>query len=196
MPLLGERVRLREFRRDDVPRIQEWVNDHEVNQYMSWWVAPQSWEDTERFVESRINPGPGGELGFVICLRDDPGETYIGSCGLRVDDRNRFATLGIVIGRKDLWSRGLGRDAIRTLLGHGFGTLGLNKINLTCVEFNERGARCYRACGFREEGRVRQRWLREGRFWDEIHMGLTREEYLAAGDGAVSSGPAAPPAAG
>lgn len=179
MLLVGERVKLREFRRSDVAAVQAWVNDPAVNRFMSFWVRPQSEAETVAFVESRLKQDPAGSIDLVITLKDDPEATYIGSCGLYPDLRHRHATLGIVIGRPDLHGQGIGRDAIRTMLEYGFNFLGLNKVTLTLDEGNESGARCYQACGFREEGRVRERLFHDGRFWDEVYMGITRAEYLA-----------------
>lgn len=191
MPLLvGQRVRLREFRRTDVPHIQKWVNDQDVVRFLGFWSHPQSHEETERFVESRLKMNPAEGVDLAICLKDDPEETYIGSCGLHdFDFRNRFAMLGIVIGPKDLRGQGLGRDTVRTMLDYGFSFLGLNKINLTHAEFNERGHRCYLACGLREEGRIRERVFRDGRFWDDVLMGITREEFLAGAGRRATDGP-------
>ncbi len=191
MPLLvGQRVRLREFRRADVPHIQKWVNDQDVVRFLGFWSRPQSLEETERFVESRLRMNPAEGVDLAICLKDDPEETYIGSCGLQeIDSRNRFAMLGIVIGHKDLHGQGLGRDAVRTMLDYGFSFLGLNKINLTHAVFNERGHRCYLACGLREEGRIRQRVFHDGRFWDDVLMGITREEFLAGAGRPATGGP-------
>jgi len=179
MLLTGERVRLREFRREDIPVIQAWVNDVEVNQYLGFWQKPQSLVETERFVERCLTQDAAHGVELAICLKDDPEERYIGACGLTIDARNRWANLGIVIGRKDLHGQGLGRDAILTLLDYAFGFLNLNKVSLDHAEFNERGSRCYRACGFREEGRVQQRWFRDGRYWDMVNLGITRDEFDA-----------------
>ena len=145
MLLVGERVKLREYRQTDVPVIQKWVNDPEVNRYIAFWVRPYSLPETEKLVESQLTQDPTRGVGLVICLKDDPEETYIGGCGL-------------------------------------------NKVNLTHAEFNERGHRCYLACGFREEGRIRQRIFRDGRFWDELQMGITRDEYPATGQSPHASG--------
>jgi RimJ/RimL family protein N-acetyltransferase len=180
MLLTGERVRLREFRREDVPAIQAWVNDVEINQYLGFWRTPQSLVETERFVERCLTQDAAHGVELAICLKDDPEERYVGACGLSIDTRNRWASLGIVIGRKDLHGQGLGRDAILTMLDYAFGFLDLNKVNLDHAEFNERASRCYRACGFREEGRVRQRWFRDGRHWDMVNLGITRDEFEAA----------------
>jgi hypothetical protein len=40
-----------------------------------------------------------------------------------------------------------------------------------------RQARIYEILGFREEGRRRECLFRDGRWWDEVHMGLLRGEW-------------------
>jgi len=56
------------------------------------------------------------------------------------------------------------------------------KINLT-IDTDERGLRAYRACGFVEEGRLRQHVWGDGRYIDLVYMGVLREEWQGkAGD--------------
>jgi len=40
--------------------------------------------------------------------------------------------------------------------------------------------RAYEKAGFRIEGRLREAILRDGRYWDEIQMGVLAEEWLDA----------------
>jgi RimJ/RimL family protein N-acetyltransferase len=49
--------------------------------------------------------------------------------------------------------RGLGTEAVRLLLAHAFGALGLTTVRLRVLAFNARALACYRRCGFREVGR-------------------------------------------
>jgi len=42
---------------------------------------------------------------------------------------------------------------------------------------NERALRCYRACGFVEEGRLRQHEWQNGRYLDTVCMGVLRSEW-------------------
>ena len=50
---------------------------------------------------------------------------------------------------------------------------------------NERAIRSYKACGFVEEGRMREHIWLAGRFVDNIIMGVLREEWQTSlpGDG-------------
>ncbi len=64
------------------------------------------------------------------------------------------AELAICIARKEFWSRGLGTDAVRTLLHHAFAELGLTSVYLRVFSYNLRAIRAYERCGFRKVGVV------------------------------------------
>ncbi|MDI6824231.1 MAG: GNAT family protein [Bacillota bacterium] len=183
--LRGERVVLREFRREDVDAIQAWVNNENITKYLAFALFPQSREETIEFVERQLYKKNSPREGiFVIALNDDPDLTYIGSVGLHnIDYRNRHCEIGIVIGREDLLGQGLGAEAIRLVLGFAFDFPNMHKVNIRTYEYNERGLRCYRRCGFREEGRVRQQRYYGGRYWDEILLGMTEEEFRSVRSG-------------
>ncbi|MEG6510002.1 GNAT family protein [Methyloligella sp. 2.7D] len=76
--------------------------------------------------------------------------------------------------------KGLGRRLIRLVLAYGFGELGLHRIGLRVLAYNERAIRCYKACGFVEEGLVREAVLVDGERHDDILMGVLRGEFEAA----------------
>ena len=89
--------------------------------------------------------------------------------------------LGVVcpigIGDKAYWGRGYGRDALRTLLDYAFRLRNFRRVHLTVNSTNERAMRAYRACGFVEEGRLRQHVWSDGCYIDLVHMGLLRDEW-------------------
>ena len=91
----------------------------------------------------------------------------------------RRAEIGIVVGEKSEWSKGLGTDTVRLVLCYAFQELGLNRVELTTDEDNARAIRCYEKVGFKPEGRLRQDRFQEGRYVDTVIMGLLREEYSA-----------------
>jgi len=187
--LCGERIVLREFRREDQEAIQRWVNNEKISRYLSFPVFPQTADETAEFVDRQLRRSGGADEGvFVIAMKDDPKLEYVGSVGLhKIDYRNRHCELGIVIGREDLLGKGIGTEAIRLVLGFAFDFLNLHKVNLRVFEYNERGRRCYLRCGFREEGRIREQRFYNGRYWDEIIMGITRDEFRRS-SGAGSGG--------
>ena len=109
------------------------------------------------------------------------GGLYVGNTGLfDVNRVNGTAQLGIGIGDAEYRGKGYGREAIGLLLGYGFQVQNLRRIWLGVHGPNERAQRCYRAVGFVEEARLRAHVWRDGRYVDEILMGLLREEWTGA----------------
>jgi RimJ/RimL family protein N-acetyltransferase len=182
----GERVTLRGVRREDLPRLCEFNNDIEVE------VAgggdppmPQSLERLQAEFDRRA--GEGGRDGAWFAIEADG--KLIGQCILHSFDNNRGTSraceLGIAIGDKDYWGKGYGREAIGLLLDYGFRHWNVHRVWLTCHSGNERGLRCYRACGFVEEGRQREHVWSDGQYRDLVFMGILRREWEAMrrGDG-------------
>lgn len=103
--LIGDRIVLREYRREDLPYMRKWVNDIEITQYLSnIFLYPHTLNETENFLNN-ILQGASNFKGFVIAHKDT--EEYIGQIDLiRIDWVNRVGTLGIVIGTKDNLSKG------------------------------------------------------------------------------------------
>jgi len=64
----------------------------------------------------------------------------------------RSAEIGIGIGESALWGKGLGREAVQLLLGHLTGALGLHRVTLHVMTYNDRAIASYKACGFVVEG--------------------------------------------
>ena len=57
--------------------------------------------------------------------------------------------------------------------------MNLNRVYLRVYAENERAVRCYRACGFREEGRLREHVYFDGHYGDVLEMAVLRREFEA-----------------
>lgn len=76
-----------------------------------------------------------------------------------------------------LLGRGLGSDATRLALRHAFGTLGLHRVQLRVLAFNEEAITMYRRCGFVEEGRERDSCRMGDAWFDDVIMGVLDHEF-------------------
>lgn len=85
----------------------------------------------------------------------------------------KFATLGVMIGERQLWGQGYGRDAVRALLGWAFlqRQPPLERVRLTTFSHNRRAQRSFAASGFREVGRTA---LADR---TDVHMEITRDDW-------------------
>ncbi len=172
--LRGARVVLRPLGSGDLRRCVKWFSDPQVLHFLGR-SGPMTLAEEERwFHEYRRR---SDEQIFAI----EVDGKHVGNLGLhKVDRVHRKAELGIVIGEPGYWSRGFGTDALRAGLGYGFDVLGLNKISLEVLEYNERGIRAYVKCGFQREGVHREEIFKDGRFFNVLRMSVLYREYTTA----------------
>lgn len=173
--LKGARVVLRPMEPEDALVLTGYSNDVEV-ELLSGGTPPIPYpaEFWRSLIERRAKAEGRPEADFVI---EADGRT-IGYCGLfHFEHTARRAELGITIGDRAYWGRGYGREVVGLLLDYGFRIRNLHKICLTVNGDNGRAQRCYSACGFAEEGRLRDHAWNNGRYIDIICMGVLREQW-------------------
>ena len=172
--LEGKLVNLRALEPGDLDRDVQWVNDRDVTRFLAMRY-PISKAEEERWLRDRP---PNDFSNGVFCAIETKDGVHIGNLNLfQVYPEDRKACLAVTIGEKECWSQGYGGDAVVTLLRFGFHEMGLNRVWLTTVEYNERAIACYKRCGFVEEVRLRQDAYRHGRYWDFVQMGILRHEF-------------------
>lgn len=69
------------------------------------------------------------------------------------------------------------------LLDYAFRLRNLSRVWLEVYAGNERAIRAYTACGFVEEGRMREHIWLNGRYVDNVLMGVLRKEWVTARGG-------------
>ncbi len=174
--IYGERIRLRAVDRQDLPNFVDWLNDPEISEGLSIYL-PLSQTDEESWFED-MHKLPAEQHPLVIEIRSKESWQMIGDCGFNfIDQHNRSGEVGIFIGRKDLWNRGYGSEAMCLLLKHGFNTLNLHRIFLRVFESNARAVRSYEKAGFVQEGRLRQAHFHNGKYEDVLLMSVLKPEW-------------------
>lgn len=176
--IYGEHIRLRAVEREDVKKYFEWVNDPEVTFGLSLYL-PMSMTDEEKWFERASNRAPD-EKPFAIEMRDGDGWRLIGNCTFfDIDTIVHSAEIGIMIGDKSVWNKGLGTETMGLLLRHGFETLNLNRIMLKVYADNPRAIRTYEKTGFVHEGTLREAVFKRGKHGDVHIMSVLRKEWDA-----------------
>lgn len=171
--LEGNRVRLRPFRQSDVAGRLVLGRSPEI--VRSFGGDPEA---LPPFGEDEAQAWVKRNLAHPLCWAVEVEGCLLGELRLDgLDRHDRRARLAIGLYDFSQLGKGLGREAIRLILSHAFGRLGLNRVDLRVLEYNERAIRCYRACGFVEEGRERES-ARVGEAWyDDVIMGVLAREY-------------------
>jgi len=160
------------FEEDHLPAVLAWVNDAELRdaigtvrpismaQHRSWYAGLQG--DTRRLVMA-ISPGRNRLAGLV---------------GLAsIDLVYRNAELWVYLGSTRSRRRGFGRRAVDEMLSLAFGNLGLHRVYVNVFDFNKPAREFFKACGFREEGLLREAVFKRGKFCDKVLLGILAQEY-------------------
>ena len=96
----------------------------------------------------------------------------------RIDSVNSNCDLGADL-QINFRGRGFAQPMWELMLHHAFITLNLHRVGLTTASYNTIGQRVYEKLGFMEEGRKRHSLYRDGVYYDELCMSMTKEEYNA-----------------
>jgi len=174
--IVGRLVILRRHRTENLRAFIKWYSDPEVARLTRYQQTPLSHEEVQRFFYARVM----GSDFLAMAIHDRDTDRLIGTCAFsQLDGDNGSTLFHITIGEHDAWGHGYGTEATALMVEHAFARLGLHRVALSVFEFNARAIRAYQKVGFVEEGRARQAILRDGRYWDEIHMSILAPEWEA-----------------
>lgn len=172
----SKRIRLRKVDRNDIERYHSWRNDTDVMFSTNPSLDLYSFEDTKDFVENVLINAASSKSYIIVEMTK---EISIGITSLiNIDFKNRNAECIIDIGEKEYWGQGYGTEALHILVNYAFQELNLHRVSLRVFSFNEKAIHLYKKLGFKEEGTSRQSLFRNGKWYDLIHMGVLKAEYI------------------
>ena len=176
--IVGEHVALGPIQRELVPVYHRWLNDFAGLHTLGVSIRPMTLEGEAAWYERAA--AAQDDVTFTIYERTT--WTPIGTTSLMaIDERNRKADFGLLIGDAAARGKGYGTQTTRLMLDYAFTVLGLHNVMLIVLEYNAAGRRVYEKAGFREYGRRREcRWS-GGRFWDDIYMECLSTEFPGSG---------------
>lgn len=173
--LTGDLVVLRPVTADDVPALLPLFEDEEITRLtgchthfdepaLRKWYGSRGAQD-DRLDLAVVERATGRVVGEVVLNEWDEDNE---SCSFRV------------VFVPDAVGRGLGTEATRLIVDHGFEALGLYRIHLEVYAFNPRARRAYEKAGFTAEGVLRGALLWEGERVDATVMSVLAPEWAAA----------------
>lgn len=165
----GPRVHLRPLRPGDAnPTYLAWLHDPQVTQYLETRHHAHTAESLAAFVDAHLVPG--NEHLLAIGLNEDA--RHIGNIKLGpIDGRNLTAEMGLLIGDRACWGRGLATEAIALMCRYAFHTLGLRRVHAGVYAANQGSLRAFEKCGFVREGLLRGAVLYENEPMDVLILG-------------------------
>ena len=168
--VLGDKVRIREKRIEDISDEYAWRVDSELSRLDATRPLTMSYEDFQRYSKEEMQFSSYRSKRLAVDSLDG---VHIGNVMYYdLNMSNSESELGIMIGNKEYWGQGYGTDIVKTLLKYLFEVIGLERIYLHTLAWNYRAQASFRKAGFTSVRPVR----RGGQ--DFILMEVNRSEWL------------------
>src|SRR6516162_803194 len=174
----GERIRLRSLSKTDAVHWLAFDEDSEAIRKLNLGLSlPRSADQAAEWA-GRFADFANADEAMIFTIETRAGD-YVGSLNLGgVDRRHGTFSTGTRLSA-EYRGKGYALEAKRIVLRYAFLELRLQKYNLRCLETNAAVIRHAELLGCRPEGRIRRDVFTEGRFFDVLLFGLTREEFEA-----------------
>lgn len=169
-----QRLSLRKIQPSDVNSLLKLFGNPEVEQFIEMQPIKSVAQANEwlRWLGGVFASKDG--LRWGVTLKDD---TFIGSAGLnRWNRETRYAEIGCDIAFP-YWANGYGQETIQTIINFGWDYMNLNRIEASVISGDDRSVYVMKKLGFKQEGLLRQRILKDGEYLDVYLFGLLRCEY-------------------
>jgi len=170
----GRLVRLRAYQPADEPLFRRWVREDTESQRALFRIP---------FPERRVQPDNvyqmhafGDSFDFMIETLDG---ALVGSIDAHgCNPRSGTFEFGVGIFTEQQ-GKGYASDALRLLLKYYFHEKRYQKCHSMVYSFNDSSIRLHERAGFILEARLRRTVYTQGAYHDELHYGLTVEEFTA-----------------
>jgi len=175
MNIIGNNIMLRAIEEDDLEILHQWANDPPTQDIIGDIHFPSSMEfhkDWFRKLQSdTLNQR------FAITVKE---QGIIGiSSIVQIDWKNNHAWHGVMLGDKDIRGKGYGFDAVMATMRYSFDELHLERLDGSMIEYNTGSVAFYcDKLGWKKEGVRRNYYFRKGRYWDQIAVGITKNDYV------------------
>jgi [ribosomal protein S5]-alanine N-acetyltransferase len=146
-----------------------WLNDPVVNQFLESRFATHDIESTRRFVE-QVYASPDS---LLLGIHNEAAGGHVGNIKIGPINRyHRTGEIGILIGEKRAWGRGIATAAIRLICDVARNDLALHKVTAGCYATNVGSRKAFEKAGFAVEGtRAQQVQRADGQREDLVLLG-------------------------
>ena len=175
--LIGKKIILDRIEEKHLPQILKWRNNpHNRQWYREHRIL--TLEHQKKWWQEKIINGDGSWNYFVIKPINEM-DCIIGTTGLiYINPVHRSGEVAFQIGdnRYSAVDKDYDKDILNTLFKFGFNDLNLNRLWIETIEGNP-NFNLFSELNFKEEGRLRQTYFKNGKFKDSIIMSLLRDEW-------------------
>jgi len=156
---------------DDLDKTAAWRNDPEIKNMALMHPFPVSMEMEKEWFESNIKKINNRLI--ILGIEFMESNQIIGFTKLYdINWVHRYCYFGIIIGEKNMWGNGIGKETTELMIQYAFQTLNLRKILLEVVIMNEPAINLYKNLGFNVEGTLKNQVFINGAYSDVLLMAI------------------------
>jgi [ribosomal protein S5]-alanine N-acetyltransferase len=153
-----------------------WLRDYEVVKSINRldYICPIDFDSVKEYCTNVIKSQ--NDIFLAIYFKEE--DRFIGT--IRINNINwytRVADIGILIGDKNYWGKGIAKDSIFAVSKYLLETLGIRKLTAGLMDINPAMQKVFEKLGFKVEGIMRKTDRFEGKYIDHIYMGCFQEEF-------------------
>ena len=175
MNIQGKRILLRAIEEKDLETLHKWANDPKTQDMIGHLHFPSSMDFHKMWFQNLKNDQLNQRFGI-----EAPEVGIVGISSLiNIDWRNNHGWHGVMLGEENTRGKGYGVDAVMATMRYAFEELHFERLDSAIIEYNSISLNFYcNKLGWKEEGRRRNYYFRKGKYWDQILIGITREDYI------------------
>lgn len=151
-----------------------WLNDPETNRYLESRSLNHTLESTIQYVKECCEDS----LIFQFAIFDSANDHHIGNIKLSLfHDEQKKGEIGILIGEKRYWGKGVATEVIRVLVKFGFQSLNLEQIVAGCYVSNIGSLKAFEKAGFSVIKKLKSSHLLDGIPEDSYCLSIFVDDY-------------------
>lgn len=160
---------LRPYKDGDAELWQIWDVDPKVQAHMPEPMnEPQALEEQIEYIKEC----EAEDDGYYWSIETKDGVT-IGTVALTdINDHHKLAELGIVIGDKSYWGKGVATEVVTAVVQYAFSTLGIMRISAEAEAGNVGIQKVLERAGFEQDGVFKSARVKNGVRIDVVHFGI------------------------
>ena len=158
------------------PEYLAWLRDYDVIKFLNRkeYLLPIRFEEVKAYIENVLR----SEKDSLLAIHLLEGNKFIGTFKFgRLDWVGKTVDLGVLIGDREQWGKGIATEVYTLALDHCFFKLGMRKVVAGCVGINFSMRRVLEKLGFVQEACFRKKDFIEGKYVDHYNFGIFKEEY-------------------
>ena len=179
----GKLIRLAPIDHEKDPEVESrWTHDITLMRALSHQPAiPLSTAQMKKRYEAIEKEVDESKRLFHFTVRGKDDNRLLGFVRIEgIEWTHGTCSLKLAIGDPTERHKGYGGEALQLILRFAFNELNLYRLSAVVGEDNPQAQKFFEKFGFVEEVRRRKALMRDGQTWDSIHLGILRDEWLAA----------------